>query len=306
MSMGSVHGDGPPSVADRIVSALRDTQSSVSLQPGFKLTPVQESVYLLTNEDQSYHVKWIPAGDKLGQNEVSVNTTVLRDNSAPAPRMVFVTETDEGIVAAWEKLDGADLRVLNRGALPEAFGVLGRFHRAQRRDGPIHSNITDKDYAAVREMLRDELDLHCSLLSDGQSVGRRCTRALAALEQGFTTLVHGDFHPGNIIVNAKGVFFLDWAYAHRGVNLLDLDYVQSIKLESENEELPWWTIGPAEAGPVLSAYFEACGLSFLDPMSVHRAVMLHAELRSHTNARKRGNDAGAAVALRNIHRLLDA
>jgi hypothetical protein len=89
------------------------------------------------------------------------------------------------------------------------------------------------------------------------------------------------------------------------VNLLDLDYVQSIKLESENKELPWWTIGPAEAGPVLSAYFQACGLSNLDTMNVHRAVMLHAELRSHTNACKRGNDASAAVALRNIHQLLD-
>jgi hypothetical protein len=33
--------------------------------------------------------------------------------------------------------------------------------------------------------------------------------------------------------------------------------------------------------------------------------MLHAELRSHTNARQRGNDASAAVALCNIHQLLD-
>jgi hypothetical protein len=33
--------------------------------------------------------------------------------------------------------------------------------------------------------------------------------------------------------------------------------------------------------------------------------MLHSELRSHTNARKRGNDEGAAVALRNVHRLLE-
>jgi Ser/Thr protein kinase RdoA (MazF antagonist) len=144
----------------------------------------------------------------LGQNEVNVNTTVLRDNSAPAPRLVFVTQTDGGLVAAWEKLDGADLRVHNRGALPRAFGVLGRLHLAQRCDGPIHSNITDKDYPAIGEMLRDELDLHCSLLPDGQSVGQRCARVLAPLEQGFTTLMHGDFHPGNIIVNAKGSSFL--------------------------------------------------------------------------------------------------
>ncbi len=267
---------------------------------------MQENVYLLTNGEQSYHVKWIPSGDKLGRNEVSVNATVLRDSSAPAPRLLFVTETDGGLVAAWEKLEGTDLRTYNRGSLPEAFGVLGRFHLAQRRDGPIHSNITDRDYAALGEMLRDELDLHRSLLPDGQSVGRRCARVLTPLDQGFNTFVHGDFHPGNIIKNSSGVFFLDWAYAHRGVNLLDLDYVQSIKLGPENEELPWWTIGPAEAGPVLSAYFEACGLSNLDTMNVHRAVMLHAQLRSHTNARKRGNEEGSGVALRNVLQLLEA
>ena len=129
---------------------------------------------------------------------------------------------------------------------------------------------------------------------------------LSALDTGFLTLVHGDFHPGNIIRNNSGIYFLDWAYAHRGVNLLDLDYVESVDLEAEGETLPWWTVGPAEAGPVLSAYFETCGLNPLDIANVHRAVMLHAQLRSHTNASRRGNNAGAAVALRNIHQLLDA
>jgi hypothetical protein len=294
------------SVTDRIVCVLRQARSPVSLQPGFRLTPVQENVHLLASGDQSYHVKWISAEDKLGQNEVSINQTILRDGSVPAPRLVFVGETDGGLVALWEKLDGVDLRIHNRQALPDAFRILGRFHLAQRCDGAIHSNITDKDYAAIGEMLRDELELHCSLLPDGELIGRRCAPVLALLEQGFTTLVHGDFHPGNIIENGSGIYFLDWAYAHRGLNLLDLDYVQSIKLGQESEELPWWTIGPAEAEPVLTAYFEACELSRLDTKIVHREVMLHAELRSHTNARKRGNETGAVAAVRNILRLLDA
>jgi Ser/Thr protein kinase RdoA (MazF antagonist) len=294
------------SVPARIVHVLQHAPGTLTLQSDFRLTPVQENVYLLTNGDQSYHVKWIPAEDTKGRNEVSVNTTMLRDSSAPAPRLVFVAETDGGLVAAWEKLDGTDLRTQNREALPEAFRVLGRFHRAQRSDGPIHSNITERDYATIGEMLRDELGLHCSLLPDCRSIGDKSAQALAVLEQGYPTLVHGDFHPGNIIVNAKGIFFLDWAYAHRSVNLLDLDYVQSVDLKSEDETLPWWTIGPAEAGSVLSAYFESCGLSRLDPLNVHRAVMLHAQLRSHTNARKRGNEAGASASLCSILQLLDA
>jgi len=121
----------------------------VSLRPGFRLTPAQENVYLLTNGDRSYHVKWIPAGDKPGQNEVSINQTCLRDGSAPAPRLMFAAETNGGLVAVWEKLDGTDLRTANRQALPEAFRVLGRFHLAQRCGGPIHSNITEKDYATI-------------------------------------------------------------------------------------------------------------------------------------------------------------
>jgi len=293
-------------VPDRIVNVLRNTQGQLALQPGFGLTPVQENVYLLVHGGQAYHVKWIPADDKLGRNEVRVNQTVLRDCSAPAPRLLFVTETDGGLVAVWEKLDGADLPTDNRQALPEGFRVLGRFHLAQRCGGPVHSIVTDKDYATIGEMLRDELELHCSPLVDGQSVQQTCAPVMTALDSGFPTFVHGDVHPGNIITNSSGIYFIDWAYAHRGVNLLDLDYVESIELESDGKTLPWWTIGPAEAGPVLSAYFEACGLSHLDIRNVHRAAMLHAQLRSHTNASRHGNASGAAVVLRDIHRLLDA
>ena len=298
--------DGADCIAGRIRGALRRVQGSFNLLADFTLTPVQKNIYLLVNGGRSYCVKWIPAEDKLGQNEVSVNQTVLRGSSAPAPQLVFMTEADGGLVAVWEKLDGADLRTDNRQALPEAFRVLARFHIAHRRDGPIHSNITEKDYASAWEMLHDELQLHCSLLPDGHSVRQECTPVLSALDTGFPTLVHGDFHPGNIIKNSSGIYFVDWAYAHPGLNLLDLDYVDSVVLESEGEGLPWWTIGPDEAAPVLSAYFEACGLKYLDVAKVHRAVMLQAQLRSHTNARRLGNEVGAVVAVHNIHRLLAA
>ena len=297
---------GTDGIPDRIVSILQQAQSPVSLQPGCQLTHVQQNVYMLASGGRSYLVKWIPADDKLGRTEVSVNQTILGDSDAPAPRMVLVVETEEGIVAVWEKLDGADLRTDNRRALPEAYRVLARFHIAQRRDGPVHSNATDKDYAAIGEMLSDELEFHCSLLPDGQTVRQGCAPVLSALDSGFPTLVHGDFHPGNIIKNNSGIYFLDWAYAHRGVNLLDLDYIESVDLDAEGGTLPWWTVGPAEAGPVLSAYFETCGLNHLDITNVHRAVMLHAQLRSHTNASRHGNESGTAVARRNIHLLLEA
>ena len=267
---------------------------------------MQENVYLFTAGGRSYHVKWIPPDDKLGRNEVWVNQDILQNGIVPAPRMVLAAEADGGLVAVWEKLDGTDLRADNRHLLPEAFRLLGRFHLAQRHSGPVHSVITEKDYATIREMIRDELQLRCSLLPDGRAVGQKCTPILAELESGFPTFLHGDFHPGNIIKNNSGIYFLDWAYAHRGANLHDLDYVESVDLDAEGGTLPWWTVGPAEAGPVLSAYFETCGLNHLDITNVHRAVMLHAQLRSHTNASRHGNESGAAVARRNIHLLLEA
>lgn len=295
---------GIGSLRHHIWGALRRAHGSFDLQPDSELSPVRQNIYLLVNGWRSYHVKWIPADDKHGRNEVDVNRNILGGSTVPAPRMVLAAEADGGMVAVWEKLEGTDLRIGNRYMLPEAFRLLGRFHLAQRNDGPAHSNITGNDYATIREMIGNELQLHCSLLPDGRVVEERCASVLAALECGFTTLAHGDFHPGNVILNSTGLYFLDWAYAHRGVNLLDLDYVESVELEAGGDKLPWWTIGPDEAGPVLSAYFDTCGLIHLDTANVHQAVMLHAQLRSHSNARQRGNDAGAAVALRNVHRLL--
>jgi len=294
-----------PRGADFVVDALRHKQNRLALGPDCRLTEIQDNVYLLSDGGRSYHVKWIPGDDKLGFNEIRMNAEVLR-GGAPAPRLAFAVETDGGHVAAWESLPGSDLREHNRAALPEAFAVLGRFHRAHRSRGPVHSNVTDSDYPAIPDMLRAELDFCCAPLPNARSVKPRAAEILAPIESGYPTVVHGDFHPGNIIANAEGIFFLDWAYAHQGVNLLDLDYVESARLAREREELQWWTIGPDEAGPVLSRYFEAAGLGNLDAARVHRAVMLRAQLRAHANARRRGNDEGAAIALRNIHELLGA
>lgn len=291
---------------DLLVDVLRHGQDRLTLRPDCRLTEIQDNVFLLSNGDRSYHVKWISNDDKLGFNEIRMNTEVLYGSSAPAPRLVCAVATDGGHVAAWESLPGSDLREHNRAALPDAFAELGRFHRAHRSRGPVHSNLTDRDYPAIPELLRDELDFCSTLLPGARTVKHRAAELLAPLGSGFPTVVHGDFHPGNIIVNADGIFFLDWAYAHHGVNLLDLDYVESTRLGGARGELQWWTIGPDEAGPVLSRYFEAAEMKGLDGSRVHRAVMLHAQLRSHTNARNRGNDEGAAVALSNIHQLLGA
>jgi Ser/Thr protein kinase RdoA (MazF antagonist) len=281
----------------------------LSLPPDFKLVESQENVYVLTGGGRSYQVKWIPEGDKLGLNEITVNTDILLGSAAPAPRLVFVTKADGGRVAAWEKIEGTDLRVNNRHALPAAFRVLGEFHRAHRFDGPVYSNITERSYPTIRDMLPDELDFHCCRLPEGLSARLRRRNGepgvLAALEAGYPTMVHGDFHPGNIIVNDTGIFFLDWAYAHHGLSLLDLDYIQSIELECGQAALPWWTVGPTEAEPVLAAYFESCGLEHPDIAGIQRAVMLHAELRSYGDAQRKENNEGAAISLRNIDRLLN-
>jgi fructosamine-3-kinase len=62
-------------------------------------------------------------------------------------------------------------------------------------------------------------------------------------ESGFITICHGDFHKKNIIHNAKGIFFVDVTYIHKGWNYSDLCYLDFYDLFPE-EKYPWYIKNP--------------------------------------------------------------
>jgi Ser/Thr protein kinase RdoA (MazF antagonist) len=293
------------SSTDKIIEALRHSQKSLSLQNDFQLFRIQKNVYRLDNGRSSYLVKWVSENDKLGLNEIAVNKNFLGKSKVPAPKLIFILRTSDGYVAGWEWIEGIDLKKENRHLLIGAFEILGNFHRAQRCKVSLYSQYTLKNYKTIKEFLREEVFYHCSSIKNGDKIKSRCISILSVLENGYSTFIHGDFHPGNIRVNNQGFFFLDWAYAHNGLNLMDLDYIQSIPLATKDEK-EWWVINPAESETILPAYFKACGLESLNIKKTHHAVMLLTELSAHTNSQKYKNPVATNLARKNIELLLNA
>ncbi len=268
------------------------------------LEHVQELAYRLHHKNRSYFIKWIPPDDQYGLNEIQVNREIAAKANSPVPRLLFVSQTERASLACWEWLEGVDLRHQHRHLLPDAFARLGEFHSAQRHDQFVYSPTTHQAFASIREMLKDEVDFLCSAY-DG-SAKSQCGSILSLLEVGYPTLIHGDMHPGNIYFTEAGLKFVDWGYSIRSLNLFDLDYVQSLSLNTpvNTSELSWWVITPSESEPVLRAYFNTCGLGGLDYKQTHLAVMLWGELRACHNSLANNDQAGAAVCHQNIERLI--
>lgn len=111
-------------------------------------------------------------------------------------------------------------------------------------------------------------------------------------------------HPGNLLATASGLMFVDWGYSHWGINLLDLDYVCSIRLQPA--ETDWWIIQPEEAGDVLAGYFSSCGMPDVNIKQIHHAVMLWAVLWALYNSEQSGNHTAHAVSMLRLEQILEA
>ncbi len=263
------------------------------------LEQVQEHAFHLYCRDRSLFLKLIPHNDERGKNEICVNRAVLSSADIPAPRLVFILDSGEFSLAAWEWLDGSDLRELHREYLPAAFARLGSFHAAQRHRRPVSSPVTGRAFGSIAEMLHADAVFLCSFYDP--SFETRCVRHFSLLEAGYPTFIHGDLHPGHICFTPGGLKFVDWSYAIHSLNLFDLSYVWSVPLDKERT--PWWIITPSEAQIVLPAYFIACGMGNCDYRPIHQAVMLWSELWSHYNCMQNHLTEERAACCKNIERL---
>jgi hypothetical protein len=264
------------------------------------LEQVNERVYHLHNDRGSFFLKWIPNDDTNGINEIWINREILAKANIPAPQLIFVSETEKSTLACWEYLDGLDLRYYHRELLPKAFSKLGEFHAAQRHNKYVNSPTTQQAFATIDEMLAAEVEFLCSFYDN--SAKAQCASIFSLLDAGYPTFIHGDMHPGNILSTPKELKFVDWGDCISSLNLFDLDYIQSIPLQSS--ETAWWIIVPSEAEKILPVYFEACGLGEFNYKKIHRAVMLWSELRSHYNSIKNNNKIGAEICRQNIELLI--
>lgn len=273
----------------------------LNLPSDWQLSEIQENAFRLQTGEETLFLKWVSDRDFLGRNEIAVNQKILPGGTIPVPRLRLVMPAQGGQVAVWEWLDGEDLRAGQRQNMPQAFTMLGEFHAEKRHAGTVYSPVTHQPFASVPDLLAAELRGLCSGFS--AEVQTACASVFKRLEVGYPTVIHGDMHPGNIILTRQGLCFTDWGYALSSLNLFDLDYIQVVDLDGEQER-NWWTISAQEAPEVLSAYYAACGLKGVDGQAVQHAVMVWAELRSHLNARKNRNEAARIASVRRVKALL--
>lgn len=269
--------------------------------PPYTLERLQENVYCLRSAAQRLFLKWILADDWHGHNEIRVNRKLQATPFYPAPRLLFSVAVNQATLAGWEWAAGTDLRLRQREALPRAFAALGRFHAEHRNSEAVCSPETYAQYPSVRAMLRAELTVLTAGLE--RAVTGKCAEAFGRLEDSYVTCIHGDLHPGNIRVTARGVQFVDWGYATNSLNLFDLGYVRR-HAEQELDGTEWWHIRPCESDAVLAAYFAECDMGELDWGPLQLAVEVWSTLYAFRNALTRQNDVEVANSLDTLHVLL--
>lgn len=282
---------------NRIISALREQIYALSDVSEKELHPLGKNSYHL-NTFPPYFLKWVATDDKLGQNEIEINQTLLKNIGIAVPKFIGVASLSDGKIGCWEWLEGNDLRY-QREKLPEAFALIGDFHKKYRHHGEVYSLISHRAYKSIEALLEDDADflcrqydiLVCSKIKDNFS----------QLRVGYSTYIHGDFHPGNIFLARNELKVIDWGFCVNSLNLFDLSYVET-QPPCRKE---WWRIRCDEAEDVLSEYYKAAGLEQIDFRSVHRPIMLWVELWAYYNGRINGFVEETEMSKQRIEQLLE-
>jgi hypothetical protein len=155
------------------------------------------------------------------------------------------------VIAVLDWIDGDSLKEANLDLLPNFFSLLSDWHKKNINTDAIYSPYTDEEYESVDVFIEAEVIFH--LNNAGLStLARKCIALLSALNYGYSTILHGDIHPGNIQFDGSRFMLLDPEYVHCGINVLDLDYVNFDA--SPAKESPWWEI-TLRATECLYAYF---------------------------------------------------
>lgn len=196
-----------------------------------------------------------------------------RDAGVPAAQVLFILEEEDdlGVGYVMERLSGETIprRILRD---DEYAGVRGQL---ARQCGGILAQLHQVDTVGLPALnpmaAREQIDRYGELYrSFGQAVGV-FEIALRWLEDHLrmpqrTTLVHGDFRNGNLMIGPDGVrAVLDWELTHLGDPMEDLGWICVTSWRFGEIDLPVGGFGTREE---LFAGYEEAGGGRVDPEAV--------------------------------------
>ena len=176
-----------------------------------------------------------------------------------APKLIGVVECNGRTGLVLELLHGSDMLALLQG---KPWRVRGLARALATSHLAVHSVPAPPDLPDVREVLTARI--HDAALNP-----QRRGFALQVLDElpSGDRLCHGDYHPGNVLVDAQTVTVIDWAGAARGMP--EADHARSLLL------LRW-------ADPLPGTPFISRGL-----ISAGRAIFSHSYARAYAEGSNR-------------------
>jgi aminoglycoside phosphotransferase (APT) family kinase protein len=160
-------------------------------------------------------------------------TRAVRAAGLPAPEAYEVVEIDDRWGVVLERVEGPSLF---DATLRRPWRMLAAVRRLAELHAAIHQCVAPAELPTQRERLAEAIeaaDLPAAEKADAR-------RRLAALPDG-TAVCHGDFHPGNVLLSARGPVVIDWDLAGRGHPAADV--ARTIRLV-RNATLPPGTPRP--------------------------------------------------------------
>ena len=132
---------------------------------------------------------------------------------APAPAFHGIVDIGGRPGVVFDKVEGELL-------LDEAVGEPFRLRRWGKKLGDIHAMIlshTSQDLPPLKVVLADRIDV-----TDLPAAHKVAAKDRLSLLPDSAAVLHGDFHPGNVILTDDGPVLIDWIDATRGAPAADI------------------------------------------------------------------------------------
>ena len=160
-------------------------------------------------------IKLFKAG--IGRDTVSLEyevSKVIKKYGVPSPAIFDLIEVEDRLGIIYEYVNGDSM--LNF-ILKKPWTIIQEGKRLAELHFQIHS-FTSKKLPSQRQELMGDIRA-AGLLSDDQKDS--IITYLEGLDDG-EIICHGDFHPDNVLITAKGPIILDWLTCKRGNPVADL------------------------------------------------------------------------------------